>query len=411
MTSARERRLHAILGVAGAALVALGFYTAGRPSIYASVVVLDQLADVVRDPPRDPDDRADGDLRAARPRFAALRTRGAHRRGWRSIRSAGWAAARCSSTGSTSSWCTATRAGSGATGCRSGAPRSPACSSASLMYRAIGWRDRRSTVAEPAAPTRHARAARHRLIGRRISGWRGYESSRLRPASGHRRRRAVLSRRNVAWAARPSKLPPTPASPDEKFWMSVRDQFVMPKELTMLNAANLCPVVRPGARDDVPADEGHGSGSVAGQPREARRRPREHAQAAGGVPARHAGRDRHHAQHERVEQPRVDRHRSEGRRRGAAHRRQPSEQPHRVAGEGEALRLHREGRADAEPASRDRSTTSTRSRRRSRRGRRSSAFTHQTSTVGDLFPAKEICRARARARHPDAWWTARSRSA
>ena len=47
---------------------------------------------------------------------------------------------------------------------------------------------------------------------------------------------------DLAWArgATP-KLPPTPASPDEKFWLSVRDQFVMPKELTMLNAANLCP--------------------------------------------------------------------------------------------------------------------------------------------------------------------------
>ena len=45
---------------------------------------------------------------------------------------------------------------------------------------------------------------------------------------------------NVAWP-RSLDLPPTPASPDEKFWMSVRDQFVMPKELTMLNAANLCP--------------------------------------------------------------------------------------------------------------------------------------------------------------------------
>src|SRR5215510_4267987 len=44
----------------------------------------------------------------------------------------------------------------------------------------------------------------------------------------------------TAWP-RPSDLPPTPASPDEKFWISVRDQFVMPKDLTMLNAANLCP--------------------------------------------------------------------------------------------------------------------------------------------------------------------------
>jgi selenocysteine lyase/cysteine desulfurase len=44
----------------------------------------------------------------------------------------------------------------------------------------------------------------------------------------------------LTWA-KSAKLPPTPASPDEKFWVSVRDQFVMPKELTMLNAANLCP--------------------------------------------------------------------------------------------------------------------------------------------------------------------------
>src|SRR5581483_12355525 len=48
---------------------------------------------------------------------------------------------------------------------------------------------------------------------------------------------------DAAWArARAAgKLPPTPASPDEKFWGAVRDQFVMPKELAMLNAANLCP--------------------------------------------------------------------------------------------------------------------------------------------------------------------------
>src|SRR5256885_1721572 len=45
---------------------------------------------------------------------------------------------------------------------------------------------------------------------------------------------------NAAWP-RTLDLPPTPSSPDENFWLSVRDQFVMPKELTMLNAANLCP--------------------------------------------------------------------------------------------------------------------------------------------------------------------------
>ena len=44
----------------------------------------------------------------------------------------------------------------------------------------------------------------------------------------------------ITWA-KSAKLPPTPSMPDEKFWQSVRDQFVMPKELTMLNAANLCP--------------------------------------------------------------------------------------------------------------------------------------------------------------------------
>jgi len=35
-TPGAERRLHTLLGLAGAALVLLGFYTAGRPSIYAS---------------------------------------------------------------------------------------------------------------------------------------------------------------------------------------------------------------------------------------------------------------------------------------------------------------------------------------------------------------------------------------
>jgi isopenicillin-N epimerase len=47
-----------------------------------------------------------------------------------------------------------------------------------------------------------------------------------------------------AWP-RPVDLPPTPASPDERFWGAVREQFVMPSELTMLNAANLCPSSAP----------------------------------------------------------------------------------------------------------------------------------------------------------------------
>jgi isopenicillin-N epimerase len=49
---------------------------------------------------------------------------------------------------------------------------------------------------------------------------------------------------SVAWP-RPAKLPPTPPSPDEKFWVSVRDQFVMPRDLAILNAANLCPSSAP----------------------------------------------------------------------------------------------------------------------------------------------------------------------
>jgi isopenicillin-N epimerase len=48
----------------------------------------------------------------------------------------------------------------------------------------------------------------------------------------------------AAWP-RPTDLPPTPASPDERFWTAVREQFVMPPGLTMLNAANLCPSSAP----------------------------------------------------------------------------------------------------------------------------------------------------------------------
>jgi isopenicillin-N epimerase len=47
-----------------------------------------------------------------------------------------------------------------------------------------------------------------------------------------------------AWAM-PTDLPPTPASPDERFWTTVREQFLMPPDLTMLNAANLCPSSAP----------------------------------------------------------------------------------------------------------------------------------------------------------------------
>src|SRR5262245_40548852 len=45
-------------------------------------------------------------------------------------------------------------------------------------------------------------------------------------------------------------LPQTPANPDEKFWQEVRARFLLPRDLTFLNAANLCPT-------SLPAIESH----------------------------------------------------------------------------------------------------------------------------------------------------------
>ena len=45
-----------------------------------------------------------------------------------------------------------------------------------------------------------------------------------------------------AW---PAPQQETPDRPDEKFWQSVREQFLMPPELGVLNAANLCPSPAP----------------------------------------------------------------------------------------------------------------------------------------------------------------------
>lgn len=53
---------------------------------------------------------------------------------------------------------------------------------------------------------------------------------------------AMLPAPVLAWRARrPLPLPPTPADIGEAFWVSVREQFVMPADLAVLNAANLCP--------------------------------------------------------------------------------------------------------------------------------------------------------------------------
>jgi selenocysteine lyase/cysteine desulfurase len=51
---------------------------------------------------------------------------------------------------------------------------------------------------------------------------------------------AALFHARGGWADA-APLPPTPASPDERFWEEVRAQYVMPPGYACLNAANLCP--------------------------------------------------------------------------------------------------------------------------------------------------------------------------
>ncbi len=51
---------------------------------------------------------------------------------------------------------------------------------------------------------------------------------------------ALLGKTGFAFE-RPAPLPQTPASPDEAFWRSVREQFPMPMNVSVMNAANLCP--------------------------------------------------------------------------------------------------------------------------------------------------------------------------
>lgn len=52
----------------------------------------------------------------------------------------------------------------------------------------------------------------------------------------------LLPQQLVAW---PAQLAQTPDRPDERFWMSVREQFLMPPNLAVMNAANLCPSPAP----------------------------------------------------------------------------------------------------------------------------------------------------------------------
>jgi selenocysteine lyase/cysteine desulfurase len=50
---------------------------------------------------------------------------------------------------------------------------------------------------------------------------------------------ALFARSGEAWSPRP--LPPAPAVPDERFWGTVKSQFLVPKDVAVMNAANLCP--------------------------------------------------------------------------------------------------------------------------------------------------------------------------
>jgi isopenicillin-N epimerase len=56
---------------------------------------------------------------------------------------------------------------------------------------------------------------------------------------------AALLGPRLARAHAVSPLPPTPAAPTAAFWGRVREQFLMPPELSVLNAANLCPSSAP----------------------------------------------------------------------------------------------------------------------------------------------------------------------
>ncbi len=67
------------------------------------------------------------------------------------------------------------------------------------------------------------------------------DAVRLLGASGP----ALLLARPAAAVAKAAPLPPAPAAPDEPFWSSVREQFLMPPELAIMNAANLCPASAP----------------------------------------------------------------------------------------------------------------------------------------------------------------------
>jgi isopenicillin-N epimerase len=50
---------------------------------------------------------------------------------------------------------------------------------------------------------------------------------------------ALFARSGEAFA--PARLRPAPAEPDERFWADVKSHFLVPKDIAVMNAANLCP--------------------------------------------------------------------------------------------------------------------------------------------------------------------------
>jgi selenocysteine lyase/cysteine desulfurase len=77
----------------------------------------------------------------------------------------------------------------------------------------------------------------------------GPSTSRQRPVSRRQFSRFLALSGSVFLAdpplVWPAPLQQTPEHPDEKFWLSVREQFLMPPSLGVLNAANLCPSPAP----------------------------------------------------------------------------------------------------------------------------------------------------------------------
>ena len=130
--------------------------------------------------------------------------------------------------------------------------------------------------------------------------------SRLLALSGS----VLLPEQLAAW---PAPMAQTPERPDERFWTSVREQFLMPRDLAVMNAANLCPSPAPVleamylSTKDMDGDPSFENRQKMSAGKEEARRPR-------GVPPCDGGGDRDHTQHKRGEQHGLERARPQSRR-------------------------------------------------------------------------------------------------